>query len=213
MRSVRLALLAVSLLLIASAAQAQYGASSDRRLELGINGGYAWTWARQVYVGASTGEVDIKDTGYWGLTLDIHVRPEKQVELLYRRQDSQLTFQAPFLGRQTLADVAVEYWQIGGLGGVPRGDVMPYGLFTVGATHFIPKSSPYGDEWRFSMIFGLGVKKNVGEKLGFRVQTQLPFTWVDGGGSITCGGGGCITTVGGSGIGQIDVGGGLYYRL
>lgn len=213
MRIARFALLAVPLLFSASAAHAQYGASAERKIELGVNGGYVWTWAREVYVGATIGELDVKDTGYWGITLDYNVQQDKQLELMYRRQDSQLTYKPALFPQTTLADVAVEYWQIGGLGGVRRGDVMPYGLFTVGATRFIPKNTPYNDEWRFSMIFGLGVKKYMGERMGIRLQTQLPFTWIDGGGSVTCGGGGCITTVGGSGIGQIDVGGGVFLKL
>lgn len=213
MRPFRFALLAVPFLLNAAAAQAQYGSSVERKAELGFNGGYVWTWARQVYVGAAIGEADIKDTGYWGVTLDVNVQRGKQVEFLYRRQDTELTFQAPLLPERSLMDATVEYWQIGGLGGDLRGDIMPYGLFSLGATHFVPKSSPYGDEWRFSMIFGLGVKKYMGERLGIRMQAQLPFTWLDGGGSIVCGPLGCITTVGGSGIGQIDVGGGAFLRF
>jgi len=215
MRSTMLALLAALLLLNADPASAQYGgggAAAPHKAELGFNGGYVWTWARQVYY-TTGGELDIKDTGYWGVTLDMNVQEGKQLELLYRRQDSQLTFKAPLSPTTDLADVAIEYWQIGGLGGVPRGDVMPYGLFTVGATHFIPKNSSFGDEWRFSMIFGLGAKKYIGEKLGIRAQAQLPFTWLDGGGSVACGPLGCITTVGGTGVGQIDVGGGVFLKF
>jgi hypothetical protein len=215
MRSTMLAILAALLLLNAYPASAQYGgggAGAPHKAELGFNGGYVWTWAREVYY-TSGGELDIKDTGYWGITLDMNVREGKQLELLYRRQDSKLTFDAALSPEVQLTDVALEYWQIGGLGGIVRGDVMPYGLFTVGATRFIPKNSSFDDEWRFSMIFGLGVKKYVGEKLGIRAQAQLPFTWLDGGGSITCGSLGCITTVGGTGVGQIDVGGGVFLKF
>jgi hypothetical protein len=78
----------------------------------------------------------------------MNVREGKQLELLYRRKDSKLIFDAPLSSELTLTDVGIEYWQIGGLGGVPRGDVMPYGLFTLGATHFMPKKSSFGVEWR-----------------------------------------------------------------
>jgi hypothetical protein len=203
--------------LCAGSAAAQYQGPEGippHKGEIGFHGGYVWTWAREVYVGSvTTGSMDIKESGYWGITLDVNVEPGKQVELLYRRQDSRLTFRTPLTPAVDLVDVGVEYWQIGGLGGVPRGDFLPYGLFTVGATHVMFKNSPYEDNWKFSMMFGLGAKKYMGEKFGLRAQAQLPFTIIDGGGTISCGSLGCISTIGGTGVGQIDIGGGLFLQF
>jgi hypothetical protein len=51
MRSTMLTLLAALFLLNADPAGAQYGgggAAAPHKAELGVNGGYVWTWARQV---------------------------------------------------------------------------------------------------------------------------------------------------------------------
>ena len=103
-------------------------------------------------------------------------------------------------------DCAVEYWQIGGLGGMMRGKTMPYTAITLGGTRLIAEGE---DEWKFSMIFGLGVKVYSSPKVGFMIQGNWPITFTDSWGGVTVGTGGAGLAVGGTGISQLDVGGGL----
>ena len=200
-------------LLVGAVASAQEGGRGIpyHKAELGLNAGYVWSFSRDVYLTNTAGEADVDDSGFWGATLDVGMGPGKQATLLYRRQETTLTFRPVGSPKFDVADVAVEYFQVGGLAGTPKGNMLPYGMFTLGATRI---SAQEGDDrWRFSFVFGAGAKAYFGEKLGLRVQGQIPFTFIDGGGSVACGSFGCVTTVGGTGWSQIDVGGGLFVNF
>ena len=185
----------------------------EHRWELGANAGYGWTFSREVIYSNVGGVVDVDDGAHWGVTLDTNVQPGKQVTLLYQRQESKLTFQPRGLPKIDVADVAVEYFQIGGLAGTPKGNILPYGMFTLGATRLSYSNIDADDNWRFSMMLAFGAKAYVSERLGVRVEGQLPYTWIDADGSVACGSFGCISTVGGTGVGQANVGGGLFLNF
>ena len=98
------------------------------------------------------------------------------------------------------------------MSGVRKGKVMPFGMFTLGGTRIVPEwtGAASDDVWKFSIIFGLGAKIYINEKIGLRVQGRMPWMFVDGGAYMGCGGGGCYTSFGGSGLVQGDVSGGLF---
>lgn len=182
----------------------------NHKVELLGFGGYVWSGSQDVWYGDVSGEIDLKDSGTWGIEADINVRPGAQVVLMYHRQDTELLFRSPFENR-SVGNIAVEHWQIGGLSGIQRGNVMPFGLLTLGGTRIVPKYEDAGDDvWKFSLIFGLGAKYYVNERVGVRIQGLMPWIVVDGGGGVACGGGGCYTAFGGSGIVQGEVSGGLF---
>ena len=52
--------------------------------------------------------------------MDINVRPGVQVELLYNRQDSDLTFKSA-TGTEPITGISVEYFHVGAVGGFQRG--------------------------------------------------------------------------------------------
>ena len=196
-----------------AAAQQRGGSSGTHRFEITPSYGYSWTFARDFYYGAYSGRVDINDSPMWGIALDFNLpqKPGSQIELLYSRQDSDIRFSSITLD-PVETDFAVEYWHIGGLYGVPRGNVMPFGMMTVGGTRY--SSEEFNDDvWKFSMIFGFGAKVYASNSIGLRVQGRFPFTIMSGGGSVGCGSGGCYTSVGGTGIGQFDVSAGVMLML
>ncbi len=187
-----------------------WGGAWDHRFELGAHGGYVWTFSREVLYLATGGDVDVKDSGFFGFTADFVVRPDAQLELLYNRQSSTLTFQqfgSPV--KSDVGDLSVEYFHIGGLGGRRQGKAFPFGSFTLGATRYATNLAGVDDVWRFSIIPGLGVKFYPGGRFSLRLQGRLPLSITDGGYGFACGGGGCYTSVGGTGNAQIDVGGGV----
>lgn len=181
---------------------------AQHKVELNLFGGYRFTFSRRVCQ-IQCGSMDLNDSGFWALELDVNVQPYTQLILLYDRQDTQITFNPDFGTKQTLGDVAVEYWHIGGLRGVPQGNIMPFGSFTLGATRMNYKNSTLSDDWHFSMILGGGAKIYMNERLGIRLQARLPFTFTNTFWGVGCGGGGCGTTIGGTGVGQLDFSGGL----
>ncbi|MDH4037229.1 MAG: hypothetical protein OEV86_07035 [Candidatus Krumholzibacteria bacterium] len=205
-------------LLMAPTAQAQYSASrtsapaTGHKAELILLGGYAWTMSQDVYVGVTGGELDFSDAGFYGAALDINLaRPGAyktgQVRLMYRRSDGEVQFKpyTSLTDRQSV-DASIEYWQIGGLGGVRRGNAMPFTAITLGGTRL---SAGGTDDWKFSMIFGLGVKVYMSPKVGLMIQGNWPITFTDSWGGVTVGTGGAGVAIGGTGISQLDVGGGL----
>jgi hypothetical protein len=199
-------------LLSGKSVSAQYAdaSSSEHRFELIPHVGYAWTGARSAGSSLDTGELDIEDSVYYGIIGDYTVRPGGQVRLQYRRQDTDLVFRGLTLGKVS-TDVAVEYFQLGGLAGVEKGKLFPYGSFTLGATRF--SASDFDeDDWKFSMLLGFGVKA-YGDRVGFMFQGTFPFTIMEGGGTIAVGPAGGFATFGGSGIGQFDLTGGLIIRI
>jgi len=207
-----LAALVALIALAPSAARAQREIP-EHRYELGANAGYSWTFAREVVYAGFGGSVDVKDAAHYGGTLDAYVQHGKAVRLMYQRQDSKLTFQPRGLPKTDVADVAVEYFQLGGLAGTPKGNILPYGMFTLGATRLSYSNIDADDNWRFSMILGFGAKAYMSQKLGIQVEGQIPYTWIDADGSVACGSFGCISTVGGTGVGQANVGGGLFLNF
>ena len=158
-----------------------------------------------------------RDTGKYGAALDFNVArgggKTGQVRLLYRREDSTVQF-TPYTitasSEPFSNDAVIEYWHIGGLGGVTRGNAMPFTSVTLGGTRLIANGE---DEWKFSMIFGLGVKVYTEGKVGFMIQGNWPITFTDTWGGVAVGGGGAGVAIGGTGISQLDVGGGLIVKF
>ena len=174
-------------------------------------GGYAWTMGFDVYTGISYGTIDLKDAGFFGAAIDVNTQKQAsgktaQIRLLYRRSNTTAQFRAATLAQPFETDASVEYWHIGGLAGVPRGNVMPYATFTVGGTRLIAGGD---DTWKFSTMLGLGVKVYKSPKIGLMIQGTWPFTFMETWGGVTVGTGGAGVSLGGTGISQLDVGGGL----
>ena len=145
----------------------------------------------------------------YGVILDITVRPNTKLELSYSRQDTRVEFRGVGFESANI-DASVEYWQIGGLVEYPRDRVRPFGLFTLGATHFNPKEAGISSVWRFSGTIGGGVKVFLSPNIGLRLQGRLLMPYISGGSSIFCGlPGGCYVTLGGTVLLQADVTAGL----
>jgi hypothetical protein len=206
------ALLVVAvLLLVASPTMAQQGSGgfqfeqSAHRLEIIPMYGYAWTLSKSATYNSYGGDFDLKSSGFWGVALDINAKPGVQARLLYRRQDTQLMWKQANL-EQEVGDMAVEYWHVGAVGGMTKGNVMPFTSFTLGGTRFAYDG---GDDWKFSILLSLGAKVYLNERIGLMVAGQMPFTFTDAFVGIGTGG----FSFGGTGIFQFDVVGGLIITL
>ena len=184
-------------------------------IEITPFGGYSWTISRRVsyaYPQPVTGDIDIASSPFWGVEVDITLQPGAQLALLYSRQDSDLTFNRQGYAKQTITGMSVEYFHIGVVGGTKQGNIFPFGLFTLGGTRYAYDDvSIVDDTWKFSIIFGLGAKMYVSQRVALRVQGRMPFTFFSGGAGIGCGFNGCYTTVGGTGIAQLDLSAGLAF--
>ena len=131
--------------------------------------------------------------------------------LLWQRQDTKLEFKPNTGLKQDLGDASVEYYHVGAVYGVLRDKVMPYTSFSLGATR--AALSGAGDSWKFSIMFGLGAKYYINERIGLRAAARLPFVFLNGGFGFTVGTGGAGLTAGGTGMIAGDLSLGLIIAL
>ena len=186
-----------------STSRSPYGAA-DHRLEIVGYGGYRWTVSIDASRGLSTGQLDVKNSGFWGLALDINVpAPDTQIRLAYDRQESDIEYKNTVpAGAADSEAGTVEYLQIGALKGLRQNNILPFGLFTLGASRFAAGGD---DTWKFAVVLGLGAKIYVSDRIGLLVQGRMPYSFLSSG--ITLGTGG--VGVGGWGVAQFDIGGGI----
>jgi hypothetical protein len=169
-----------------------------------------------------SGDIRTKAAVDYGLTVDVNVRPGGQLELSYSRTETELTLKRFAGGTIPLTDVSVNNFQIGGLGYVMRGQSAPFASFTLGAAYIKPAQGTItdgdrvitiSDTWRFSMIFGLGVKYMASERIGIRLQGHISALFLDTGGGMWCGFGGCSLGLFGTGVLNGDVSAGLILAI
>ena len=167
--------------------------------------GYVWTGSQSATYSGSSGDVDFKSSEFYGIALEFVIMPDLQGRLLYRRQDTQLTFKQPG-SQETLGDVAIEYWHLGATGVTEMDNVVPFGSVTLGGTRY---AFDGGDSWKFSMILGAGAKIYLNDRIGLMAAAEMPFTFT----SAFFGAGSGGLTIGGTGIFQFDVTVGLTIRI
>jgi len=175
------------------------------RIDIIPMGGYVWTLSQSATYNLNSGDIDIKSGAFYGIAFDIYAVPYMQIRLLYRRQDSQLTFKQAGTTND-VGDIAVEYWHIGAIKGIPKGKVTPFSGLTLGGTRYV---TDLEDDWKFSIILSLGAKIHLNEKIGLMVAGQMPFSFT--GAFVGVGTGG--VSLGGTGIAQFDVAAGLVITL
>lgn len=182
------------------------GGIPEHRLEVIPMYGYAWTVSQSATYNSVGGDLDIKSGTWWGIAVDVNSTPWAQLRLIYRRQESALTFKQAGV-TQDLGELDVEYYQIGGLKGLPQGNVKPYSGLSLGATRYVANSGE--DNWKFSIIISLGAKIYLNDRIGLMLGGDMPWTFTDAFLGIGTGG----LSVGGTGIVQFDVVGGVMIML
>lgn len=207
--------IALGLILISSAPSwAQRGSSGNagfhfeqpaHKFEIIPMGGYVWTVSQSATYTGHGGDFDLKNSGFWGIAVDINAKPGVQARLLYRRQDTEVTWKQAGI-TENLGDIAVEYWHVGAVGGMTKGNIMPYTSLTLGGTRYVLDNE---DSWKFSIILSLGAKVFLNDRIGLMVGGQMPFTFTDAFLGIGTGG----MSLGGTGIIQLDLVAGLIIAI
>lgn len=207
-----IALLAALPSLISTPAEAQRRPSSPPpRVEL--SGGYAYQWGGNSQ--SPDGDFKVPSSNSFGFTLGFPVRPGGRVELLYWRQDTRAEFNpvGGGAGTEGLFDIAVEYWQLGGMSELPRGFLTPFFVLTLGATRLVPKGNASGDEFRFSGTVGGGIKIAGEGRVGVRLEARALITASNTESAFFCGTGKCGVGVAGDAIMQGLLSASLFVKL
>lgn len=116
----------------------------------------------------------------YGGALSFELRHQTQLELSYTRMDTDGDWRKysgyPSFPEDTNnIEVAVNYLQVGSVKEIPIDNekLVPFGLFSIGATWFHPKATGGQDEWLFSLAAGAGLKIFFTERIGIRLQGRL----------------------------------------
>ncbi len=125
-------------------------------------------------------DLDARESEAFGLTFDIPLAPWAQIELLASRQQTELEFDdGIFYPDQTVADLEVSYYHVGGLFQWGSGQIHPFVVVSLGTTRFDADVPGADAEYRFSGSFGGGVKIFFNEHVGFRLEGRGFWTVVD----------------------------------
>jgi hypothetical protein len=144
--------------------------------------------------------LDLPSTDSYGFTLDVTLRSQQRLELLWWRQDTRAELDPVGGGMDEVFDMAVEYWQLGGMTEFPQGNFTPFAVLTLGATRLVAKGPVVtGDEFRFSGTLGAGVKIAGQGRVGARLEGRLLVTARNTDSAFFCGPGACAVVGGGAG--------------
>ena len=157
-----------------------------------------------------TGDLDLRSAVNFGGTIAVNVRPNAYAELIYNHQSTTLDLKTGGGAPSTeLFDMSVDYFHIGGVAeAYSERRFKPFGGASLGATLFSPAGNR-DDEWRFSSSFVVGAKTFANERVGFRFQTRLWFTFIDTSDAFFCRAGSCVAAVRTTIFSQFEFSGGL----
>ncbi|MEO8217547.1 MAG: hypothetical protein ABI718_10745 [Acidobacteriota bacterium] len=115
--------------------------------------------------------VKVNNSGTYGLLLDVPLSRDFQLELMANRQDSRLVRRGGlFEPENRIADVALTYYQVGGLWDLGGRNLRPFISLGIGGTTIKPDIPGVAAENRFSGNLGAGAKffatSDCGSRLG-----------------------------------------------
>lgn len=151
---------------------------------------------------SATGRTVSLGTGLlYGGTVDVPLVPSWRAELMYSRQETELSAGSggPAFG------LTVERY----MAGIQEENVADwgrfFGVFLVGLTRFSPGLGGYDADERFTLGLSLGVKISLSDRFGLRGEARGFFVSVESGGGIACSNGLCLFRYSASGLWQGDV--------
>jgi hypothetical protein len=129
------------------------------------------------------GDFKMDNAMSYGGMLSVQVGPGVFGEFSYSRSDTKGTYR-PYLGIDSYEyDMAINYFQLGGIKTLGQGPVKPFGLFSGGATWFKMKDDYVDDEVVFSVALGGGLKVDLSDRIGLRLQGRMLMPlYIHGGG-------------------------------
>ncbi len=187
--------------------------STRPRIELTPIAGYALNGHINMY----NGKFKMDNAAQFGGILSVEVRPGVLGEFSYTR--SKTTAQLDkFVGEKLKYDMAIDYFQLGGVKELSKGPVVPFGMASIGVTWFNMQSHDVSDHVSFSAALGGGLKFFFNDRLGIRLQGRLlmPMYFSGGGLFLGIGSGGPSSGVSvntGFLTVQGDFSGGLIFRF
>jgi hypothetical protein len=152
------------------------------------------------------GDLDISNALNLGLVADVALGETIMLELLFDRQDTELTNRD-----EPVLDSKVNYYHIGLLFR-GRSKVEPFFGVTTGATHF-QAADDVEDELRGSMGLVLGGRTFFNDLVGLRFQSRFMVTYMGSNDQTFCDPLGCYSQLSDTIMRQIDLSAGVIFRF
>ena len=119
-------------------------------------------------------DFDVEDSEAYGLTLDIPISRNFQIEVLYSVQQTELEIdQGLFAESFPLGDIDLEFYQVGALWQGYSGQLRPYASITGGVTRLEIDVAGTDSETRPSLTIGGGLKVFFSDNVGLRLDGRL----------------------------------------
>lgn len=188
--------------------------AGDGKIEVTPQFGYLF--GAKAYSYNYAGEFYLAPNIWYGGALDFAVRPDMEIELsgMYSKTSVTLNNYSPSIPNKNLFDVTSLYITVGALHEQRRGKLRPFVGGAVGVAVFTPDDRRYETLTRMALEFKGGLKADVTDKVGIRLQARLLAPISFAGLGFWCGTGGCSTGVSaGSTFAQFELSGGLYFVL
>ncbi|HNS19336.1 MAG TPA: hypothetical protein PKH24_02500 [Sedimentisphaerales bacterium] len=139
---------------------------------------YGYCFSGDIEDADSGEEFEIDDSACWGAILDIRVGESTQLEFFVSRQETELESEDGLFAGETLSNLDLDYYHIGGTYILIDGRWQPFVVATVGATHLDPSISGSDSLTRFSLGVGGGVRFFPTEHFGLYLAGRGLFTFV-----------------------------------
>jgi len=169
------------------------------------------------------GEMNVKSDMNYGVVVDVGIHDGIMLELYYSQMSTTADWR-PYRGYEnwwpaTTIAMDIHYLQIGGIKYLERGNIEPFGAFTIGAAWFegyenVDKTGGTDTVERFAITLGGGVKIMPSDRIGLRLEARLLMPLYFAGIGLWAGtGGGGVSVGAGVPLLQADLTAGLVIRL
>jgi len=184
------------------------------RIELTPISGYSLNGHVNLY----RAKFKMDNAAHYGGIISVEVAPGLLGEFSYTRSKTTAKYDDFLTGDRTNYDMAIDYFQLGGVKELKKGPVVPFGMASLGITWFNMTTHGVSDHVSFSAALGGGIKFFFNDRIGIRMQGRLllPMYFSGGGLFLGIGSGGPSTGVGiSTGVLTVqgDFSGGLIVRF
>lgn len=157
--------------------------------------------------------LEIEESESYAIAADIDLDPERQIELFWSHQESELRTKSGL----KLFELDTDYIHVGGLNLYPmKNNVTPFVAGGLGVTYFNPGGN-LNSETRFSISLGGGIKYFPTKHFGVRLEGRGYVTWFPDSTGLFCssgsGGGSCGVHLSGEALFQAEGLAGIVVRF
>jgi len=168
-----------------------------------------YTWGGQFNDSVTGAKLTVNEKSNYGVMVDINHKEQTQIELYFSHEPTQLKANSGPLTGNPLFDLDIDYYHLGGTYVMDTGNIRPFLVGTLGATHMIPQGPGLDALTKFSLSLGGGVKLFATDHIGVRLEGRWFGTLSNGSGSAFCTGGKCAINVEGELFSQFVANAGL----